>query len=205
MGSPRQSVLVYSAHAMDFLPSIVLFTLAAFSWLLVAGERASDRHRPGRRRGSEVLRYEHAPARALPPGFAALACAAASVEWIRAQGPSAWPAFAMGALGALFFALVALRSYKAWVDYYPGRGLRIASWLGYEQVAFRDVASMTHDRAATWVPGAELACLVIRLHDGRCITLNERLRGFEDLVARIAGDCPDGMVETNTEHDRSDQ
>jgi len=184
---------------MDFLPSIVLFTLAAFSWLLVAGERASDRHRPGRRRGTQAIRYEHAPASALAPGFAALACAAASVEWIREQGPSAWPAVTLGALGTVIFALLALRSYKAWVDYYPGRGLRIASWLGYAQVAFADVASMTHDRATTWVPGAELACLVIRLQDGRCITLNERLRGFEDLVARIAQDCPDGMVETNAD------
>lgn len=182
---------------MDLLPSIVLVTLAAFCWLLVAGERANDRHQPGQRRGTVAIRYQHAPARALSPGFLALACGAASVEWIRAQGPSAWPAFGLLALMAVGFAVLALRSYKAWVDYYPGRGLRIAHWLGYEQVAFKDVASMTHDRARTWVPGAELACLIIRLRDGRTITLNERLRGFEELVARIGDDCPDGLVETN--------
>ncbi|WP_420427431.1 hypothetical protein [Algiphilus sp.] len=183
---------------MDILPSVILLALAAFSWLLMAGERASDRYRPGHRRGQRVLRFTHAPARALSPSLTAAACGFASIASIRSHGLSTWPLLLLGALLTLAFALMALRSYKAWVDYHPGRGLRIASWRGYEQIAFDDVASMTHDRATTWVPGAELACLVIHMRDGRRVTINERLRGFEELVARIAQDCPEGMVETNT-------
>ncbi|MHA7833527.1 MAG: hypothetical protein ACX94A_03490 [Algiphilus sp.] len=182
---------------MDILPSVILVALAGFSWLLMAGERASDRYRPGQRRGQHVLRFTHAPARALSPGLMAAACGLASIAAIRSYGLSSWPLFLLGALATLGFALMALRSYKAWVDYHTGRGLRIASWRGYTQLAFNDVASMTHDRASTWVPGAELACLVIHMRDGRRITINERLRGFEELVARIAQDCPGGMVETN--------
>lgn len=184
---------------MDLLPSIVLLALAAFCWLLVVGERAGEQYRPAHRRDRHALRYTHAPARALAPGLAAAAIAFAGVEWIRTYGLSGWPVLVLGTVGALAFTLIALRSYKAWVDYHPGRGLRIASWLGREQVAFDQVASMTYDQAATWVPGAELACLIIRMRDGRRITLNERLRGFDDLVRRIAQDCPEGVVETNAD------
>ncbi|MGB0213561.1 MAG: hypothetical protein ACPGE9_15365 [Algiphilus sp.] len=58
---------------------------------------------------------------------------------------------------------------------------------------------LTHDHARGWRPGHELATLAIGLDDGSRIDLDERLRGFADLVTRLGEDCSEGILERNAE------
>jgi len=184
---------------MDLFPTLLLLALAAFCWLLAVGERVSDRHQPVAATASGLLRYRHSPMRAVAPGVVALAALVFGVEAARAGGLGALPLLGAAVLGALLFAALALRSYREGIDYRPGRGLRLRDWRGHRWLGFERMRSIAIDDARRWRPGAELASLVIELDDGTRIQLNERLRGFEDLVARLTRDAPEGVIEIHGE------
>ena len=187
------------SYVMDFLLPIVLLVLAGFCWLLAAGERDSDRDRRAAVARNGAVRYAHPRSRAVAPALVAAACLFASVEIVRARGPEALPLLLVGALLTLAFAWLALRAHREWIDYFPGRGLRVAHWTGYRWVPLSRIVQLTHDHARGWRPGHELATLAIGLDDGSRIDLDERLRGFADLVARLGEECSEGILERNAE------
>lgn len=178
---------------MDLLLPMLLLIAAAFCWLLAVGE-GRDGAGGGLRLRSGGRRYRYSPMRAVTPAL--LAAAALSFGFEAARADASLRIAALAIVTGLGAAAVALARYRASVDYVPERGLRISAWSGRRAIAFADIAAATFIPGGGWRPDNYRARLRLTLRDGSVITLNEQLRGFVDLVQRVAAECPEGLVET---------
>lgn len=179
-------------RAMDLLLPLLFAIAAAFCWLLAVGE-GGDAGSGGVRLRGGGRRYRYSPLRATAPGLLAAAAMSFGLEAARSGGYLLAAAAIVAALAA---AAVALGRYRASVDYLPERGLRISDWSGRREIAFSDVVSAAYLPGGGWRPDNHRARLRLQLDDGSVITLSEHLRGFTDLLRRVADDCPEGLLET---------
>lgn len=187
---------------MDWLVVVVLLVLAAFCWLLAAGERRAtdDTVEPADDAPQQVTRFRFSPLRAVAPGLVGLACLVATMQVLSLRGSGAIPLLFVGVAVALAFGWRALATYRECVDYVRGRGLYVTRWSGKRWMPFEAMAHIAYD-SARGKPDNHVARVTIRMRDGSELSLHEGLHGFEVLVDRLAAECPEGIVETAARQD----